>query len=203
MCVQVQLLKEPPAVLPAVKIVRGKRLYVWKASRSAIISHLEWGKNRVKSTPTFPSLSPRRASSRSPDQRSGWPQTATRCGRPWTTCGNRITRMASTIHGRIDKGIIKFDRRLSRWRGDTTASTPFFRESFSKTQFKTKQEESTSYSLIFRQTQNCEVCRRTKVTSAPCRISRDDRADRIKVAENVGDVITADQKVLNEEEESS
>ena len=49
---------------------------------------------------------------------------------------------------------------------------------------------------------NCEVCRRTKVTRAPCRRNPDDRADRIQIAEKVGDMITAYHKVLDEDWES-
>ena len=48
----------------------------------------------------------------------------------------------------------------------------------------------------------CEVCRRTKVTRAPCKDNSDDRWDRILIAENFGDTITADYKVLNENQES-
>ena len=36
----------------------------------------------------------------SPDPSSGWWEADTSCGRPWATSGNRLTRMASTIHGR-------------------------------------------------------------------------------------------------------
>ena len=49
---------------------------------------------------------------------------------------------------------------------------------------------------------NCEVCRRTKVTSALCRRCPDGRVDRIKIAERFGDMVTADHKVLSEEQES-
>ena len=46
------------------------------------------------------------------------------------------------------------------------------------------------------------MCRRTKVTRAPCKRNPDDRADRVKIAERVGDLITADHKPVNEEQES-
>ena len=49
---------------------------------------------------------------------------------------------------------------------------------------------------------NCRVCRRSKVTTAPCTRNSDDRADRIKVAERFGDKITADHKILTEEQEA-
>ena len=46
----------------------------------------------------------------------------------------------------------------------------------------------------------CEECRPTTGTRAPCRRNPDDRAYRVKIAERLGDVITANHKVLNEEE---
>ena len=49
---------------------------------------------------------------------------------------------------------------------------------------------------------NCEVCTRTKLTRAPCRRNPDDRADRIKIAERLGDMVTAHHKVLKEDQES-
>ena len=59
-----------------------------------------------------------------------------------------------------------------------------------------------NFSFISAKTQNCEVCRRTKDTRPPCRRNPDDRADRVKIAERFGDVITADHKVVSEEQES-
>ena len=51
----------------------------------------------------------------------------------------------------------------------------------------------------FHEDRNCEICKRTKITSAPCR-RRNGRA--VPRAENVGDLITADHKVLSENCES-
>ena len=59
--------------------------------------------------------------------------------------------MASTIRGRIDKGIFNFDRRVSSCRGDTNSSNASFRAS-TKHLLRTEQEESTICSLIFRKT---------------------------------------------------
>ena len=42
---------------------------------------------------------------------------------------------------------------------------------------------------------NCEICQRTKITRAPCRRRNDGVVLR---AENFGDLITADQKVLSD-----
>ena len=41
-----------------------------------------------------------------------------------------------------------------------------------------------------------------KVTRATCHINLDDRADRIQITGTSGEMITADQKVLNEDQES-
>ena len=46
---------------------------------------------------------------------------------------------------------------------------------------------------------NCEICKRTKITRAPCRRRNGGAVLR---AENFGDLITADHKVLNENCES-
>ena len=62
-----------------------------------------------------------------------WPEADTSCGRPRAKCRNRITRLASTTHGRIDVVIFKFDRRISTWRGNTTAGPSSFRASIRKT----------------------------------------------------------------------
>ena len=42
---------------------------------------------------------------------------------------------------------------------------------------------------------NCEICQRTKITRAPCRRRNGGAVPR---AENLGDLITADHKVLSE-----
>ena len=47
----------------------------------------------------------------------------------------------------------------------------------------------------FPKDQNCEICQRTKITSAPCRRRIGGAVPR---AENFGDLITADHKVLSE-----
>ena len=57
-------------------------------------------------------------------------------GRPRATCGNKITRMASTMHGRIYKGFFKFDSRISGCSGHTTSSSSSFRACASTTSFK-------------------------------------------------------------------
>ena len=47
----------------------------------------------------------------------------------------------------------------------------------------------------FPKDRNCEICQRTKITRAPCRRCSGGAVHR---AENVGDLITADHKVLSE-----
>ena len=52
-----------------------------------------------------------------------------------------------------------------------------------------------SVSTHFPKDRNCEICQRTKITNAPCRRRIGGAVPR---AENVGDLITADNKVLSE-----
>ena len=51
----------------------------------------------------------------------------------------------------------------------------------------------------FPEDRNCEICKRTNITRAPCRRRNGGAVPR---AENVGDLITADHKVLSENCES-
>ena len=51
----------------------------------------------------------------------------------------------------------------------------------------------------FPKDRNCEICRRTKITSAPCRRRSGEAVPR---AANFGDLITADHKVLSDKCES-
>ena len=51
----------------------------------------------------------------------------------------------------------------------------------------------------FPKDRNCEICQRTKMTRAPCRRRNGDAVPR---AENFGDLITADHKVLSDNCES-
>ena len=48
----------------------------------------------------------------------------------------------------------------------------------------------------FPKDRNCEICKRTKITRAPCRRRNGEAVPR---AENFGDLITADHKVLSED----
>ena len=47
----------------------------------------------------------------------------------------------------------------------------------------------------FPEDRNCEICKRTKITRAPCRRRNGEAVPR---AENFGDLITADHKVLSD-----
>ena len=49
--------------------------------------------------------------------------------------------------------------------------------------------------LHFPKDRNCEICQRTKITRAPCRRRNGGAVPR---AENLGDLITADHKILSE-----
>ena len=58
------------------------------------------------------------------------------------------------------------------------------------------------YLLIFRRTPICDVRKRAKIRSDPCRRNPESREDRIPQATHFEDTITTDHKVLNEENES-
>ena len=49
--------------------------------------------------------------------------------------------------------------------------------------------------LIFPKDRNCEICERTKITRAACRRRKGEAVPR---ADNFGDLITADHKVLSD-----
>ena len=53
--------------------------------------------------------------------------------------------------------------------------------------------------LISLKDRNCEICKRTKITRAPCRRRKGEAVPR---ADNFGDLITADHKVLSDNCES-
>ena len=59
--------------------------------------------------------------------------------------------------------------------------------------------ENTVFILSSLKNRNCEICQRTKITRAPCRTRIGGAVPR---AENFGDLITADHKVLSENCES-
>ena len=58
---------------------------------------------------------------------------------------------------------------------------------------------STVFILISLETENCEICKRTKITRAPCRRRSGEAVPR---ADQFGDLITGDQKVLSDNCES-
>ena len=65
----------------------------------------------------------------------------------------------------------------------------------------TRSEDLGKHSVYthFTKDRNCEICKRTKFARAPCRRRNGEAVPR---AENVGDLITADHKVLSENCES-
>ena len=65
----------------------------------------------------------------------------------------------------------------------------------------TRSEDLDKHSVYthFPKDRNCEICQRTKITRAPCRRIIGGAIPR---AENFGDLITADDKVLSESSES-
>ena len=120
--------------------------------------------NRVKQRPPNSLGENKRASNRTPDQSSGRPEASTSRGRPRATCGNRITRMASTIHGNFDERALQV-RQASLQLTWTYHRQHFLLRILQQNRPQTKQEESTSFSLIFRTTrpelrsmQTHEIC---------------------------------------------
>ena len=100
---------------------------------------------------------PRRASNRTPDRSSGRLEAERSCRRPRASSGNRITRMASTIQGRLTRGheSSSTDEILA------DVATPrqhfFFPRILHQCLPQTQQEESTIYSLIFPQTCTAKI----------------------------------------------
>ena len=103
--------------------------------------------------------------------------------------------MVSTIHGTIDKGIFKFDRRIFSWRGHATSSNSSFRAS-------SRSAGKHNWFTQLRKSRIAKYADARKLLGRHAKVNPDDGADRIKIVERFGDMITADQKVLNEEQES-
>ena len=82
--------------------------------------------------------------------------------------------------------------------GDSHAS--YSHEASLELLFKRREDLSKhSAYILFPKVRNCEICRRTKITRAPCRRRNGGAVPR---AENFGDLITADHKVLSDNCES-
>ena len=182
-------LKESRVVLSLGKYVRGKTVtsYEWHPGQPSYL--VKNGRNTECQHRQPQSLGgPRRPSNRTPDGGSGRPEADTAVGDHELRVGTDLPEWRATIHGRIGKGLFKFDRRhLQLDVYHTTFSNSSFRASSSKNLLRNP---------------HCEGCGRTKATRAPCRRNPDDRLDRVKIAEQIGYMITADHKVLNEDQES-
>ena len=82
--------------------------------------------------------------------------------------------------------------------GDSYASS--FHEMSSEPTFKRREDFGKhSVDTHFPKERNCEICQRTKITRAPCRRRN---GGAVRHAENFGDLITADHKVLSDNCES-
>ena len=85
-----------------------------------------------------------------------------------------------------------------KFQGDSHASSSY--EASLEPTTKRREDLGThSVYTLFPQDRNCEICKRTKITIAPCRRRNGEAVPR---AENVGDLITADHKVLSDNCES-
>ena len=80
-----------------------------------------------------------------------------------------------------------------------TETLPILRMSYLQGREHKWYRECTVFFTHFPQERNCDICLRTKITMAFCRARTGTIVPR---AENVGDLITADHKVLSEGRES-
>ena len=88
----------------------------------------------------------------------------------------------------------KFGGWCSPERGDSHASSSH-EVSLEPTSKRREDLGKHSVEIYFCKDRNCEICKRTKITRAPCRRRNGGAVPR---AENFGDLITADDKVLSE-----
>ena len=103
--VQVQWLKEPhPRYFYLRKLLEESgSSYEWLPGQPSYLFK-NGKKNRVQNRWQHSLGCPRRASNQTSDRSIGRLEADTSCGRPRAMSGNRIARMASTVHGRINEG---------------------------------------------------------------------------------------------------
>ena len=115
-------------------------------------------------------------------------QADTSCGRPRATCGDRINRLASTIHGRNYKNRQTRQTSLQlTWTYHRHNSS--FRASSSKTYYKQIKKKAQFIQLFPK-----DRMQTFEITKAPWKRKLDDRADGLKFAGRFGDMTTADHK---------
>ena len=180
---QVQSLKETPAVLSLRKLCEETVIRI-DGIQDSHHTHQEWDNIWIYNKQPHPLGSPRRASNRSPDPWSVWPEADTSCGR----------QRAKT-------------RRSSSSRISPQLTWKYYRQHFLLPHPPAKPashraRRKTNLITYFPTASNCEVRRCMKVARAPSGINPDDQTDKIQIAERCGDMVTADHKVLNEEQES-
>ena len=116
--------------------------------------------------------------------------------------GLELLEWRQPFHKRSDGGSLTFNRCFSCCcEVNTTTSTTPFRASFSEIAIKQSRWQH-NFFTHFQKDKNYEVCRRTKITTATCKRDPVNPADRLHVADKIGDLVTADHKVLNEEQAS-
>ena len=112
--------------------------------------------------------------------------------------GNRLSADSSRASSEIPEWLQEFRENLVDDvvpdRGDSHASSSH-EVSFEPTLKRRVDLGKHSAHTHFPKDRNCEICQRTKITSAPCRRRIGGAVPR---AENFGDFITADHKVLSE-----
>ena len=114
--------------------------------------------------------------------------------------GLELPEWRQPFRRRSDGGSLTFNRcSTCSCEVNTTTSTTPSRASFSEISIKQRRWQHNLFKH-FPKDQNCEVCRRTKFTRATCKRDPVNPADRLHVADKFGELVTADLKVLNEEQ---
>ena len=109
----------------------------------------------------------------------------------------------ATKHGRIAEGIFKYDTRISSGHGHTTSSNSSFRASSSKTYFKQIRRHAQYIHTISQRPELRSMQTHDSYESATQKnILKIGRTEK-KIAERFGVMITADHEVLNEDQESA
>ena len=125
-------------------------------------------------TTTFPRWS-RRASIRTPNQSSGRPEADTSCGRPRASSGNRITRLSFNHSQRDCQGDLQVRRTYLQLSWPYHFHLFLFPHILMPNLVQAKQSRrNRNLFNHFPKDPNCEVCRRTKVTRAPCERNPDE-----------------------------
>ena len=116
---------------------------------------------------------------------------------PWETENTNNNEDNETVRGNPLRDLLELFRKSCGRKSSSIQERThafFSRESASEPQRKVVSGKHSIFTH-FPNNRNCEVCKRTKITRAPCRKRTGNAEPR---AENFGDLVTADHKVLSE-----